>query len=225
MALSMGVLGMQSGRGTLAYFTDSVSSTGNILTAGQLKLLLNGSNPTGTITLSTGGQNASKLKPGSVLYAYWTIANDNTNGDAVDVLFNGTSNGNIQITRTGSATAPSTLASASALDGRLNIVVKDVTATSAINSSATCAVPANWSAGTNVTLTTASTTGATNTASRTALTSGTATAWITDAITITAGTTEGYCAQFTWVDGTPALDNPAKEGSNNYVITFNGASS
>jgi predicted ribosomally synthesized peptide with SipW-like signal peptide len=41
MALTMGVLGMQSGRGTLAFFTDSVSSTGNIISAGNLKLTLN----------------------------------------------------------------------------------------------------------------------------------------------------------------------------------------
>jgi predicted ribosomally synthesized peptide with SipW-like signal peptide len=50
MALTMGVLGMQSGRGTLAYFTDSVASTGNTLTAGNLKLKLNGSTGTGSIT-------------------------------------------------------------------------------------------------------------------------------------------------------------------------------
>jgi predicted ribosomally synthesized peptide with SipW-like signal peptide len=42
LALILGVLGMQAGRGTLAYFTDSVSSTGNQFTAGQLKLLFNG---------------------------------------------------------------------------------------------------------------------------------------------------------------------------------------
>jgi hypothetical protein len=109
------------------------------------------------------------------------------------------------------------------MDGRFNIVVKDVSGTAAITSSATCAVPANWGAGTNTTLTTPSTVGATGVASRAVLTSGTATSFITDAITINPGVTKGYCAQFTWVDGTPALDNLAKQGSNNYVITFNGA--
>ena len=223
MALTMGVLGMQSGRGTLAYFTDSVSSPGNVLTAGQLKLLLNGSNPGGSITLSTGGVNATKLKPTSVLYAYWTVTSDDSSNDGVPAVFNGTSPGTITITRTGSTTPPSTAAFASALDGRLNIVVKDVSNTPAINSSATCAVPANWNAGSNTLLTTPNTVGATNGASRPVLPSGTPTAFITSSITIDAGVTKGYCAEFTWVDGTPAVDNPAKQGSNNYVITFNGA--
>jgi hypothetical protein len=110
------------------------------------------------------------------------------------------------------------------VDGRINFVVKDVTGTAAIVSSATCAVPANWTAGSNSTLTTANVTGATNAVSRTPLTSTSPTTFITSAITITAGVTRNYCAELTWVDGDPTLDNPAKQGSNQYVITFNGAS-
>src|SRR5207245_9079507 len=38
MALTLGVLGMQTGRGTLAYFTDSKTSAGNTFTAGILNV-------------------------------------------------------------------------------------------------------------------------------------------------------------------------------------------
>ncbi len=38
-ALAVGVLGSQSGQGTLAYFTSSVTNTGNTFTAGTLPSL------------------------------------------------------------------------------------------------------------------------------------------------------------------------------------------
>src|SRR3954468_23442587 len=38
LALTVGVLGMQSGRGTLAYFTDSKTNSGNTFTAGTLNI-------------------------------------------------------------------------------------------------------------------------------------------------------------------------------------------
>src|SRR6185503_17542134 len=81
MALTMGVLGLQSGRGTLAYFTDSVSST-NTFTAGTLALKINNATPSASMNFNL----INKLKPGSVSYGYFTL--ENTDPSAVDALFN-----------------------------------------------------------------------------------------------------------------------------------------
>lgn len=223
-----GVLALQTGRGTLAYFTDTASSTANTFTAGQLKLLFNGTNPTGSITWDAAS--LSKLKPGDVRYGYFTVTNDNSAGDAVPAKFGNTTNGTVTITRVGSNTAPSTTAKADAMDQRLQVTIKDVDASGVtISSSALCA--ANWTDGGNVALTQATplTTAPTASASRTKLTDSTATTLFTDTTTIAAGVAKKYCVEFKWVDGTSSTalsdDAAARQGSNAYTITFNGASS
>src|SRR5216684_325012 len=211
LLLVLGALSSQSGRGTLAFFTSTASSTGNTLTAGQLKILLNGSNPTGSITFDT---STAKLKPADVKYGFWTVQNDNSNSDAVTANI---PNGNVTITRNQVIAGQSNATNADALDGRLDVVIKDTTAVGAITSSATCATPANWTNGSNVTLTRTAplNSSPTNSANRTVLTNNTATTLFTDAYTINAGVTKNFCVQFTWIDGTTAggqtLDNNAKQ--------------
>jgi predicted ribosomally synthesized peptide with SipW-like signal peptide len=218
MALTMGVLGMQTGRGTLAYFTDSVTSV-NTFTAGTLALKINGANPTASMNFTV----TSKLKPGDTSYGYFTL--DNTDPSAVDALFNNcaspTTNCPITIYR------GATGATADAFDGRVNFAVKDVTANATpITSSALCST--HFNDGSNVALTVAApyAAGASAGASRanTPLSASPA-QFITSPITLTAGSTFKYCMQLTWVDGTPALDNLAKLGSNAYTVTFTAASS
>ena len=222
LLLVLGALSSQCGRGTLAFFTSTASSTGNTLTAGQLKILLNGSNPTGTITFDT---STAKLKPGDVKYGFWTVQNDNSNSDAVTANI---PNGNVTITRAQAISGQSNATNADALDGRLDIVIKDTTAVGAITSSATCAT--NFGNAGNVTLTRTAplSTAPTSSANRTVLTNGTATTLFTDVYTINAGVTNNFCIQFTWIDGTTAggqtLDDNAKQGSDTYTISFTARS-
>jgi hypothetical protein len=158
-----------------------------------------------------------------VRYGYFTVQNDNSNSDAVTAFFGTGSNGTITIERDAVIAGQSNATNAQNLDERLNIAIKDVTGSGvSITTSALCAT--NWNDGGNVSLSPGIGT-ATGVADRTALVDNTPTPFVTDPISILAGVTKKYCVQFTWVDGTSALDNPAKQGSNIYTITFNGASS
>ena len=219
--LLLGLTSFGSGRGTLAFFTSTVSSAGNHFTAGSIKLQLNGSSPPGAITFDTA---TTSLIPGVTKYGYFTV--DNLNSDAVTALFNNGSNGTVTITRTASTTAPSTTTNAAALDTRLNITLKDVTANATpITTSALC--NSHWADASNVALTEpANLTSVTSTANRTALTSGSASTLTTSTISLASGATNKYCIQFQWVNDTNgSLDNAAMSGSNSYVVTFTGASS
>lgn len=216
--LSVGLLSAQSGRGTLAYFTSAVSSSGNTFSAGTLNLLLNGTATTGSITFDTA---TTGLRPGQVRYGYVSVTNDNAGSDAVDATLTST------ITRTASTTAPSTAAKADALDQRLNVAVKDMTGVGGVTSSATCA--SNFATqGTGVTLAAPLATAPTASANRTALTSGSATTFFNAAVSLLAGVTRQYCIQVAWVDGTSGAalttDNSAKQGAGSYVVTFNAQS-
>jgi predicted ribosomally synthesized peptide with SipW-like signal peptide len=100
MALTMGVLGMQTGRGTLAYFTDSKTSSGNTFTAGILSLQASTLPPAtfkwdtsttnancGSLTNVAGNYAASAaqlgqpLTPGDFCVAYLTLDPGTTNVD------------------------------------------------------------------------------------------------------------------------------------------------
>src|SRR5947209_1239985 len=67
---AMGLMGLQSGRGTLAYFTAQVSSTGNTFTSGKI-VLANG-------TFAANGANAILLQFNST-----TLTGTCKNNDAV----------------------------------------------------------------------------------------------------------------------------------------------
>jgi predicted ribosomally synthesized peptide with SipW-like signal peptide len=221
MALTMGVLGMQSGRGTLAYFTDSVASSGNILSAGNLRLTLNSANPTGTITFNA---STIKLKPGAgPIYSYVALAND---GGALNGAVPATVTTFIKRfgnSDTASTCAPAAGEAAACLDGRLNFEVKSFAADP--TNSAGCQT--NWASGTDVTLAAPLATAPTNGTSRTPIAHNTNTQnFFASTVSFVGGATETkyYCWRFTWVDGTPDVDNPAKQGDSTYTLTFNGQS-
>jgi predicted ribosomally synthesized peptide with SipW-like signal peptide len=214
MALTMGVLGMQSGRGTLAYFTDSVASTGNTLTAGNLKMKLNGSTGTGTITFTPA---TTYYKPGSQVYGY--VALENTGADAVSATVKSTITRTSPVSGGQGNTCTDATTSNACLDSRLKFEVQ---------SYATDPTPAGCSAwtGTNVTLT--NPTGTVDpTTSRTVLAQGSALPFIQDGTISFAGGDEFkyYCVRVTWPSDTSgSLDNPAKQAVDTYVLTFNAQS-
>jgi predicted ribosomally synthesized peptide with SipW-like signal peptide len=222
MALTMGVLGMQSGRGTLAYFTDSMTSTQNTLVAGTLKLKVDGT--TTSPYTQTWNTVLTKLKPGTTLYAYVTVENDNSTNDAVTGYIN--TNGNNQVTVTRTQVAPA--ASSDALDTRVNILTRDVTGVAPFNAgtpdSTTCA--SNPATGTLQTASAGLNNGATASANGLGRASGSAIQLFTNAVNpFNAGAIQQYCIQMQWVDGTSGAaltaDNNAKQGQDQYAFTWN----
>ncbi|HLZ28411.1 MAG TPA: hypothetical protein VKV73_13915 [Chloroflexota bacterium] len=134
-AVATGVLGMQAGRGTLAFFTTSVGSSANVFTAGSLKFNINDTVGTGTgltsVTSSISFTNAASgglMKPGDKIYAPISISNIGTLDAVYGLSYFGThTNGDL-------------------IPG-LNLAIKRGP------SQAAC-VSTNWTAGTEVALTT-----------------------------------------------------------------------
>src|SRR5919198_3400002 len=62
-ALALGVIGMQSGRGTLAYFTTAVTSNNNTFKAGNLHFAIDDVNETGQQAVTTSVTNLN-MYPG-----------------------------------------------------------------------------------------------------------------------------------------------------------------
>jgi Camelysin metallo-endopeptidase len=73
-AVATGVLGMQAGRGTLAFFTTSATSTGNVFTAGNLQMNVSDVNQGPLATVDTSITFAN-MKPGDTVYAPLKIKN------------------------------------------------------------------------------------------------------------------------------------------------------
>lgn len=75
-ALAAGVLASVAGRGTLAYFTTQVTSTGNQFSAGNLHFNINDNNQTGAgLTTVTSSITLSNMKPGDIVFAPITVKN------------------------------------------------------------------------------------------------------------------------------------------------------
>jgi predicted ribosomally synthesized peptide with SipW-like signal peptide len=72
--LALGVLSVQVGRGTLAYFTTQVTSTGNVFSAGNLHFTINDNNQ-GPLTTVSSSIALANMKPGDSVYAPITISN------------------------------------------------------------------------------------------------------------------------------------------------------
>jgi predicted ribosomally synthesized peptide with SipW-like signal peptide len=66
--LAAGLLSVNAGRGTLAYFTTQVTSTGNQFTAGNLQLKIDDSNEANQASVGS-SITFSDMKPGDVVYA------------------------------------------------------------------------------------------------------------------------------------------------------------
>jgi predicted ribosomally synthesized peptide with SipW-like signal peptide len=209
--IALGLVSFQAGQGTLAFFTSSVASTGNLFTAGTLNLRLNSTATTGTITFDTA---TTSLKPSDTRYGYFTLANTDSGAVAATIT--------ALVRRVEGTDA----AAAAALDRRLDFQVKEVSGTGAITDSATCA--SNWSAGTNTAVGLAApfSSAPTATADRTAIANNADVSFFSSTFALAANATNRYCVRLAWVDATTAsLDNAAKLGQNTYTITFNGQSS
>ena len=76
-ALATGVLVSVAGRGTLAYFTTQVTSTGNQFSAGNLHFNITDNNQTNQTTVAS-SITLSNMKPGDVVYAPITVKNIGT---------------------------------------------------------------------------------------------------------------------------------------------------
>jgi predicted ribosomally synthesized peptide with SipW-like signal peptide len=75
-ALAIGVLATMTGRGTLAYFTTQVTSTGNTFSAGNLHFSITDNNQTGAgLTAVTSSITLSNMKPGDSVYAPMKVTN------------------------------------------------------------------------------------------------------------------------------------------------------
>ncbi len=75
-ALAIGVLATMAGRGTLAYFTTQVTTTGNLFSAGNLHFNINDNNQTGAgLTTVTSSITLSNMKPGDSVYAPMKVTN------------------------------------------------------------------------------------------------------------------------------------------------------
>ena len=77
MVMMLGVLSMQAGRGTLAYFTSTAASTANTFTTGTLSLKLTDANETAQAAISASIGSAA-FKPGDTTVGYVTVNNDGT---------------------------------------------------------------------------------------------------------------------------------------------------
>jgi len=75
-AVVIGVLATMTGRGTLAYFTTQVTSTGNTFSAGNLHFNINDNNQAGAgLTAVTQSVTLSNMKPGDSVYAPIKVTN------------------------------------------------------------------------------------------------------------------------------------------------------
>ena len=77
LVMVLGVLGLQAGGGTLAYFTSTAASTGNTFTTGTLSLKLTDANETAQAAISASIGSAA-FKPGDTTVGYVTVNNDGT---------------------------------------------------------------------------------------------------------------------------------------------------
>ena len=77
MVMMLGVLSMQAGRGTLAYFTSTAASTANAFTTGTLSLKLTDANETAQAAISASIGSAA-FKPGDTTVGYVTVNNGGT---------------------------------------------------------------------------------------------------------------------------------------------------
>lgn len=102
LALVVGVLGMQAGRGTMAYFTSSQSSTNNTFVAGSVTL-----DTLGTAIDETAAE--GYLAPGDTITGQLTIKNSGTIAAYYSVQL---------------AQAHTTVAATQALEGRAKLTVK-----------------------------------------------------------------------------------------------------
>jgi predicted ribosomally synthesized peptide with SipW-like signal peptide len=76
--LAFGVLSMNAGRGTLAYFTTQVQSTGNTFTAGNLHFAISDSDESSVAPSVTNSISLRKMKPGDVVTAGVRVENTGT---------------------------------------------------------------------------------------------------------------------------------------------------
>lgn len=204
LLLALGLLSLQASRGTTAFFTDTVSSSGNTFTAGDLAILLNdtGSPGTGTVSFTD-----TLAKPTSVGYAFLKVAT-------------GAGSVNANVTSTIKRTRVSADATRDdAMDGRLQFALKEVTG---VTASSGCA--AAWATGTTVALTNPDNTGLSATSNRATLTPLTASAFM-PSVAYTGAQTRTYCLQAAWVNATDNKDNLAKNGANTYDLTFTATQS
>ena len=77
LTIALGVLSMLAGQGTLAYFTSTATSTGNVFSTGTVALRLTDVNETSSaaITASFGSAN---FRPGDTVAGYTTVLNTGT---------------------------------------------------------------------------------------------------------------------------------------------------
>lgn len=77
LVMMLGVLSMQAGRGTLAYFTSTAASTGNTFTAGTVTLKLTDTNQVALDTIDSSVM-GSNMKPGDTAVGWVTVNNTGT---------------------------------------------------------------------------------------------------------------------------------------------------
>ena len=77
LVMTLGVLSLQAGQGTLAYFTSTATSTGNTFASGTVSLKLTDADETAqaAITASIG---AANFKPGDTVVGHVTVQNGGT---------------------------------------------------------------------------------------------------------------------------------------------------
>ncbi len=85
--LALGVLGLSAGRGTLAYFTSSATSSGNTFRTGLVDIKVASGSDCSTSTyaqtLASAFINQTLAKPGTVTTQPLCLQNDNTTGQAL----------------------------------------------------------------------------------------------------------------------------------------------
>jgi predicted ribosomally synthesized peptide with SipW-like signal peptide len=77
LTIVIGVLSLLAGQGTLAYFTSTATSTGNVFTTGTVVLRLTDANESAAAAVSA-SFGTSAFRPGDTVAGYITVANTGT---------------------------------------------------------------------------------------------------------------------------------------------------
>ena len=77
LVMMLGVLSMQAGRGTLAYFTSSAASTANTFTTGTVSLKVADADQAASAAIA-GSISAANFKPGDTIVGHVTVSNAGT---------------------------------------------------------------------------------------------------------------------------------------------------